>query len=162
MITGRIKEQYKLENGKSVMPTPIEEQLALSPGVSQVMLYGADHPSNVALVAIDAAQVRTWAHEQGVPVSGDLAAVPAVHDLIATELGRLAAGFRGYEPPRAFVLTCDPFSSDNGRRSSSGGATWSRATVGSSTRTTMAARCRPARRLGARRPAPSVPRPERL
>ena len=114
MITGRVKEQYKLENGKSVMPTPIEEQLALSPGVSQVMLYGADHPSNVALVAIDAAQVRTWAHEQGVPVSGDLAAVPAVHDLIATELGRLAAGFRGYEPPRAFVLTCDPFSSDNG------------------------------------------------
>ena len=30
-ITGRIKEQYKLENGKYVVPTPLEEQLKLSP-----------------------------------------------------------------------------------------------------------------------------------
>ena len=28
-ITGRIKEQYKLENGKYVVPTPLEEQLKL-------------------------------------------------------------------------------------------------------------------------------------
>ena len=32
-ITGRIKEQYKLENGKYVVPTPLEEQLKLSPFV---------------------------------------------------------------------------------------------------------------------------------
>jgi long-chain acyl-CoA synthetase len=32
-ITGRIKEQYKLENGKYVAPAPLEEQLKLSPFV---------------------------------------------------------------------------------------------------------------------------------
>ncbi len=32
---GRIKEQYKLENGKYVVPTPLEEQLKLCPYVAQ-------------------------------------------------------------------------------------------------------------------------------
>ena len=35
-ITGRIKEQYKLENGKYVVPTPLEEQLKLCPYVANV------------------------------------------------------------------------------------------------------------------------------
>ena len=30
-ITGRIKEQYKLENGKYVVPVPLEEAIKLSP-----------------------------------------------------------------------------------------------------------------------------------
>ena len=33
-ITGRIKEQYKLENGKYVTPVPIEEELKLSPFIA--------------------------------------------------------------------------------------------------------------------------------
>ena len=65
-ITGRIKEQYKLENGKYVMPAPLEEQLKLSPYIANVMLYGADKPYNVALVVLDAAAVREWAAEQGI------------------------------------------------------------------------------------------------
>jgi long-chain acyl-CoA synthetase len=113
-ITGRIKEQYKLENGKYVMPTPLEEQLALSPYVTQVMLYGQDRPYNVALVALDAAKIRAWAAEQNVPINGDLAHLPAVHDLIASELARRSGGFRGYERPRAFVLTTDELTSENG------------------------------------------------
>ena len=34
-ITGRIKEQYKLENGKYVAPAPLEEQLKLSSFITQ-------------------------------------------------------------------------------------------------------------------------------
>ena len=113
-ITGRIKEQYKLENGKYVMPAPLEEQLALSPYITQVMLYGQDRPYNVALVAVDAAKIRAWAMEQGVPMNGELALIPAVHDLIANELGRLSTGFRSYERPRAFVLTAEELTTENG------------------------------------------------
>jgi len=113
-ITGRIKEQYKLENGKYVMPTPLEEQLALSPYITQVMLYGQDRPYNVALVVIDAAQIRAWADEQNLPLSGDLTHIPAVHELIASELGRLSTGFRGYERPRAFALTTEELTTENG------------------------------------------------
>ena len=113
-ITGRIKEQYKLENGKYVMPAPLEEQLALSPYVTQVMLYGQDRPYNVALVAIDAAKIRAWADEHSVAVTGDLVHSPAVHDLIASELARLSTGFRGYERPRAFAITSDELTVENG------------------------------------------------
>ena len=49
-ITGRIKEQYKLENGKYVVPTPLEEQLKLSPFIANAMVYGDNKPFNVALV----------------------------------------------------------------------------------------------------------------
>ena len=37
-IRGRIKEQYKLENGKYVVPSPIEEQLQLSGYVTNIMV----------------------------------------------------------------------------------------------------------------------------
>jgi len=49
-ITGRIKEQYKLENGKYVVPTPLEEALKLSPYIANVMVYGDNRPYNVALI----------------------------------------------------------------------------------------------------------------
>ena len=44
-VTGRIKEQYKLENGRYVVPSPLEEALKLSPYIANVMLYGANRPT---------------------------------------------------------------------------------------------------------------------
>mmetsp|Transcript_2360 Transcript_2360/g.9037 ORF Transcript_2360/g.9037 Transcript_2360/m.9037 type:complete len:790 (-) Transcript_2360:1938-4307(-) len=57
-IVGRIKEQYKLANGKYVVPTVIEEHFARSRFVSQVFLYGDNQPSNVALVVPDWTQLE--------------------------------------------------------------------------------------------------------
>ena len=113
-VTGRIKDQYKLENGKYVMPAPLEEQLALSPYIANVMLYGQNRPYNVALVALDVAQLRAWAHDHDIADSEDLTQHPAVHDLIAAEVARLSSGFRSFERPRAFELTLDAFTVANG------------------------------------------------
>jgi long-chain acyl-CoA synthetase len=113
-VTGRIKEQYKLENGKYVMPSPLEEKLALSPYILGVMLYGADHPYNVALVVIDGEQIRRWASEQQLTVAADLTADERVRSLIRQELDRNARDFRSYERPRECVLTTTPFSVDDG------------------------------------------------
>lgn len=52
-VVGRIKEKYKLANGKYVVPTPIEEAFARSRFVAQAFLYGDNRPFNVALVAPD-------------------------------------------------------------------------------------------------------------
>jgi len=112
-ISGRIKEQYKLENGKYVMPTPLEEQLALSPYITHVMLHGAGHAYNVALVAIDVARVLEWATERGLELA-DPAGDPRVVALIQRELDRASGAFRGYERPRACVLIDTPFTVDNG------------------------------------------------
>jgi len=113
-ITGRIKEQYKLENGKYVIPTPLEEQLALSPYISAVMLHGSDRPYNVALVVIDPACVQKWAAGNEIALGPDLTRDPKVHELIAHELEVYGAEFRGYEKPRAFVLTDEELTTENG------------------------------------------------
>jgi long-chain acyl-CoA synthetase len=112
-ITGRIKDQYKLENGKYVMPGPLEEQLALSPYIRNVVLFGANHPYNVALVAIDPDRVREWARDHRLAVD-DPTRDPGVIDLIGGELDRLSAHFRSYERPRACALTEMPFTVENG------------------------------------------------
>jgi long-chain acyl-CoA synthetase len=108
-ITGRIKEQYKLENGKYVMPAPLEQALALSPYISNVMLYGANRPYNVALVAIDVAAVKAWAAREGVTIGADLATDPAVRRLIAGELERGSADWKGFERPRDFAIVAADF-----------------------------------------------------
>jgi long-chain acyl-CoA synthetase len=112
-ITGRIKEQYKLQTGRYVVPTPLEEQLALSPYITTVMLHGADRPYNVALVVIDPVRVRAWAAEYGHAVV-DLTTDPAVHELIAHELQTQGARFRGYERPLAFVITDEELTTASG------------------------------------------------
>ena len=49
-VTGRLKEQYKLENGKFVIPTIIENNLTLSPYIKQIIVYGENKPYNIALI----------------------------------------------------------------------------------------------------------------
>src|SRR4029077_10892695 len=65
-ITGRIKKQYKLENGKYVVPTPLEEQLKLSPMIANAMVYGDNKPFNVALIVANLEAAKSWASENGV------------------------------------------------------------------------------------------------
>lgn len=113
VLTGRIKEQYKLENGKYVVPSPLEEELKLSPHILNVMLHGANRLHNVALVVIDEASVRSWAKDEGITL-GDATQNPEVKKLIRAELERYSATFKGYERPRDFVLALEDFSSENG------------------------------------------------
>lgn len=112
-ITGRIKEQYKLENGKYVMPSPLEEALKLSPFITNVMLYGANRPFNVALVVPDRAAVEAWAKAQGHTL-GELASDEAVRALIMHELRSRANEMKAFEVPKACVITLDDFTIDNG------------------------------------------------
>ncbi len=112
-ITGRIKEQYKLETGKYVVPSPLEEELKLSPYIANVMLYGANRPHNVALVVVDAANLAKWAQREGVTL-GDPTQNPKVRQLIGDELQRCSKDFRSYERPKAFALLSDDFTTDNG------------------------------------------------
>ncbi len=113
-ITGRIKEQYKLENGKYVMPSPLEEELKLSPYIANVMIDGDGRPFNVALVAIDEPAIRAWAKDEGVTLGGELEQDPRVRALIHEELAAHSQGFKEFERPRGFVLIGDDFTTQNG------------------------------------------------
>jgi long-chain acyl-CoA synthetase len=111
-VTGRIKEQYKLENGKYVAPAPLEEQLQLSPFIANAVVHGANRPHNVALVALNVEAVQKWASEHGIALA-DIATDGRVRRLIAEEISLHSAGFREYERPRDFVITADDFTPEN-------------------------------------------------
>jgi long-chain acyl-CoA synthetase len=113
-ITGRFKEQYKLANGKYVVPTPLEERLKLSGFVNQAFIYGDNKPYNVCLVVPDMPAVKKWAEQQGITGdAADLIEDDRVHALIGAELERLAATFKGYERPQKWALLAEEFSVDN-------------------------------------------------
>lgn len=113
-ITGRVKELYKLENGKYIAPAPLEEQLTLSPYVAQVMVHGADRPYNVALVVPEFGALGEWAQNQG--FGGDRATLlgdPRVEKLIGDELDKQSADWKGFERVRKFALLPEEFSTAN-------------------------------------------------
>jgi long-chain acyl-CoA synthetase len=113
-ITGRIKEQYKLENGKYVMPSPLEEALKLSPYVANVMIWGDGRPFNVALVAIDVARVREWAKNEAVTLGEDLTRDEHVRALLQGELAHRGRDFRPFERPLELEIVQDDFTTQNG------------------------------------------------
>ncbi|MFB3099593.1 MAG: long-chain fatty acid--CoA ligase, partial [Acidimicrobiia bacterium] len=115
-IRGRIKEQYKLENGKYVVPSPIEEQLQLSGYVTNIMVYGEQRAHNVAVIVPDLVALNGWADKHGL---GDrsveqLLEEDDVIDLIERELNRQSGPIKGYERVRGFVLTDEEFTPENG------------------------------------------------
>ncbi len=115
-IRGRIKEQYKLENGKYVVPSPIEEQLQLSGFISQIMVYGEQRPHNIAVVIPDAEYLAKWADENGLDPS-DLDMLlkdEKVKDLFKTEINRGQSSIKHYERVRDFVLDAEEFTPENG------------------------------------------------
>ena len=112
-ITGRIKEQYKLENGKYVMPAPLEEQLKLSAYIANVLIYGANRPHNVALVVVDVEAVHRWADEHGHTL-GELDESRELRALVESEIATRGADFKGFERPKRFTIIVEDFTADNG------------------------------------------------
>ncbi len=115
-ITGRIKEQYKLENGKYVVPTPLEEQLKLSPYILNAMVYGDNKPYNVALVVANVEAVQAWGAENGVSEKdpAKLLVDPKVKALFNDQLAKYGEKFKGFEAIRDFALISEDFSAENG------------------------------------------------
>ena len=114
-ITGRIKEQYKLENGKYVFPVDIEEAIKLSMFIDSAMIEGANKSYNVAVIAPDWLVASPWAKEQGLPEDPQaLVKEPALVELIETEVQKACQGMAGYEVPRKLLLLPEPFSPENG------------------------------------------------
>jgi long-chain acyl-CoA synthetase len=114
-ITGRIKEQYKLENGKYVFPVGLEESIKLSPYIENVMVEGANRRFNVALVVPDYVALGAWARGQG--LSEDPAALAResrVESLLLDEIRARCAEFAAYETPRKVLVIEEPFTTENG------------------------------------------------
>lgn len=111
-VTGRLKEQYKLENGKYVVPTPIEEAISMSRFISQVVVCGANRPYNVALLVPDWVAIRAAIH-----IAADVDETALVNDkkvrgLIDEEIRVHSYQLKKYEVPQAWAFV-SPFTAAN-------------------------------------------------
>ncbi len=114
-ITGRFKEQYKLENGKYVVPSPLEELLKLSGFINQAFIFGDNKLFNVCLVVPDFEALSGWAKQHGISDTSPaaLCADPKCHALIGEELAKYSADFKGYEKPKKWTLIEEEFTTEN-------------------------------------------------
>ena len=114
-ITGRVKEQYKLENGKYVAPAPLEEKLRLSPFIANIMVDGTNRPYNVAVIVPDFESLKKWASDSGIAFTSneDLVRKPEVEKLFRGEVEKFGKEFKGFERPERFVLATEDFTTDN-------------------------------------------------
>jgi len=115
-ITGRIKEQYKLENGKFCFPVSLEEAICLVPFVQQAVIYGNNRPYNICVVVPDFDVLLHYAKEKGLPTdTNTLVARQDIIDMIGDAItNQLKGKFGGYEIPKKFLILPEAFSLDNG------------------------------------------------
>jgi long-chain acyl-CoA synthetase len=116
-ITGRFKEEYKLENGKYVHPASLEEDIKLTAFVVNAMLYGDGKPYNVCLLVPDFEALKPVA--EGMGLGGkrpeDLIKEEKIRDFITTDVVKqLKKKYGGYEIPKKFMFLPEDFSLENG------------------------------------------------
>jgi long-chain acyl-CoA synthetase len=115
-ITGRIKEQYKLENGKFVFPASLEEDIRLIPYVENAMVYGENRLYNVCLIVPDFQVLKKYAKDNNLPDDPKaLVDNPRIQELIINEIqSSLKGKYGGYEIPKKFLFLHENFSVENG------------------------------------------------
>lgn len=111
-ITGRIKELYKLENGKYVCPAPIEEAIGMSRFISQVVVCGANRPYNIALIVPDWISIRSELHLKEDMCEEELVNDDRVLGLINSEIKLNCYKTKKFEIPAAFAFVA-PFTAAN-------------------------------------------------
>lgn len=115
-ITGRLKEQYKLVNGKYVYPASIEEDIKLLPYVENAMVYGDGRDFNIVLLVLDHATLDQWAAWAHIKTDVDkLANSPTVQEFVSIEVHKhLKDKYGGYEIPKRCIFIDEGFSLENG------------------------------------------------
>lgn len=115
-ITGRIKEQFKLENGKYVFPVAIEEDIKLNHYIENAMIYGEGREFNVALIIPDFVALDKWAAKNNLPKDhAELLKREETKKFLENEIvNQLKATYGSYEIPRKFIFIDQPFSLENG------------------------------------------------
>jgi long-chain acyl-CoA synthetase len=114
-VTGRIKEQFKLENGKYVVPAPLEDAITRSQFIAQCFMHGDNKPFTAVLVVPDPIEMVAWGASNGfdgMPLE-ELVKEQKLVDFIHQELVSACGVLKAYERPKKFALIGTPFSPDN-------------------------------------------------
>ncbi|WP_371803756.1 long-chain fatty acid--CoA ligase [Candidatus Lokiarchaeum ossiferum] len=115
-ITGRIKNEYKLLNGKYVHPASIEQYIKLLPWVANVMLYGDGRAYNVCLIVLDREYLAHYKKQENLPEDVDtLMNSQEIREMVKEEIkAHMKGKFGGYEIPKKFQFLAEDFTLENG------------------------------------------------
>jgi len=115
IITGRIKELIVSSYGKKIAPVAVEQAIAQSKYVEQVMVYGDNKPFLTALVVPSPLALEGFARERGIALKHytDVLDHPEVLKLYDKEIKEALAGFAQYEQVHRFWLIPDPLTVEN-------------------------------------------------
>ncbi len=117
-ITGRIKELFKLSNGKYVAPPAIEAKFAtLCPYASQFMVFGEGRNFAAALVTLDEDSISGWAKDHGLSDKSyeELTKSDAVHDMLDECIQKLNSSLNRWETIKKWAVLEHDLSVDGGQ-----------------------------------------------
>jgi len=117
-ITGRIKELFKLSNGKYVAPPAIEAKFAtLCPYASQFMVFGEGKNFAAALVTLDQDSISGWAKDNGLQGKSyeELTKSDAVRNMIAEHVEKLNASLNRWETIKKWAVLDHDLSVEGGQ-----------------------------------------------
>jgi len=118
-ITGRVKSQFKLENGKYVAPSGLEETITLNPLIEQCVLDGRNMLHTFLIAHPNMEALRAALKGAGINAAGDDAALCANAEVRAFVLENLkknnmvAPDWKGYEVARTLILDPEEWTTDN-------------------------------------------------
>ena len=118
-ITGRVKSQFKLENGKYVSPAPLEENVKLSPYVEGAVLDGRNMVKTFLIIHPNMKALKSALGDANISFSSDDAEMckdQNVKDWLLAELktnNMVAPAWKGYETAGNIILDHEEWTTDN-------------------------------------------------
>ncbi len=116
-VTDRIKDLFKLSNGKYIAPLQVESLLKQSPLVSQPLVVGSGRKQVGALIVPDWDALKEALEERGIDAKGtreDLCENPHVVKLVQNDAVSLTRELSDYERVKRIYLLPREFSIDKG------------------------------------------------
>jgi long-chain acyl-CoA synthetase len=122
VLTGRAKDTIVLSSGENIEPGPLEDALAASPLVEQLMVVGQDRKQLGLLLVPRPEPLAAFAAAAGLAAPGEggdlegAAADPALLRALTREFNRILAARAGSRPDERLggVALVEPFSQENG------------------------------------------------
>ena len=117
-ITGRVKEQFKLQNGKYVAPSPLEESLKLSALVEQCCVDGTNKIKTFTIINPNEYALRDGLKAAKIDASGSFEELCASAEVRAYALDALkkeimGPNWKGFEISGSIILDPDEWTTEN-------------------------------------------------
>lgn len=112
-LVGRKNEAISTAGGKTINPAEIENEMKVSPFISEAVVLGQGEKYLTALIELELATTAEWAREQGLAAESyaELAAAREVEELIGKEVERVNALFGRALQVKKFRITPQPLDS---------------------------------------------------